>query len=348
MLHEKTVALAPDGQPFQLTTLQNLAGMRVCLMDWGATWLSCELPLSQGEIRQVLLGCASPELYPRQSAYLGASIGRYANRIANATLRHGDEIYHLLANQGAHQLHGGPHGFHARRWTILSRDASQVTYQLYSPDGDQGYPGQLNVQVRYRLSEHHSLEIIYQAVVEKACPVCLTNHAYFNLDGSPTDVRQHRLQLFADYYLPVNSEGIPRTHLKQVNETGMDFRQPKTLAQDFLRDDDQVTVGGYDHAYLLHSTCGSGESPAANLWSSDERVMMSVFTSTPALQLYSGNFLSGTPSREGGYYENHAGVALESEFMPDSPNHPDWPQPDCWLKPGKTYRSETTYQFFAQ
>ncbi|PWC13701.1 galactose-1-epimerase [Brenneria roseae subsp. americana] len=348
MLNERTSALAPDGQPFQLTTLQNLAGMRVCLMDWGATWLSCQLPMSGGEIREVLLGCASPEQYPQQSAYLGASIGRYANRIANATFSHGDETYLLIANQDVHQLHGGPDGFHTRRWAILSQDATQVTYQLNSPDGDQGYPGHLNAQVCYRLTEHNALEITYQAVTEKICPVCLTNHAYFNLDGSPTDVRKHQLQLFSDYYLPVNRAGIPCADLKLVKETGMDFRQPKTLEQDFLRDDDQVAVSGYDHAYLLHRTCGSSESPAANLWSSDGRVMMSVFTSAPALQLYSGNFLSGTPSREGGYYENHAGMALESEFLPDSPNHPDWPQPDCWLKPGKVYRSETTYQFFTQ
>ncbi|MDX5627829.1 MULTISPECIES: galactose-1-epimerase [unclassified Brenneria] len=348
MLNEKSAAPAPDGQPFQLTTLQNQAGMRVRLMDWGATWLSCELPLADGEVREVLLGCASPEQYPQQQAYLGASIGRYANRIANATIRRGDEVFHLTANQGEHQLHGGLEGFHARRWRILSQDASQVTYQLHSADGDQGFPGQLSVQACYRLTEQNALEIEYQAVAEKHCPVCLTNHAYFNLDGSPADVRQHRLQLFADDYLPVNSDGIPIAGLAEVNGTGMDFRQPKTLGKDFLRDQDQIAVGGYDHAYLLHRTCGSGASPAANLWSSDGRVLMSVFTSAPALQLYSGNFLAGTPSRGDRAYENYAGVALESEFLPDSPNHPEWPQPDCWLKPGKVYRSETTYQFFSQ
>ncbi|KMK83702.1 galactose-1-epimerase [Pectobacterium brasiliense] len=348
MLNESLSTLAPDGQPFQLTTLQNQAGMRVRLMDWGATWLSCELPLPEGEVREVLLGCASPEQYPRQSAYLGASIGRYANRIAKATFSRETETFHLVPNQNEHQLHGGPEGFHARRWRIASQDATQVTYQLHSPDGDQGYPGHLNVQVTYALTEHNSLEISYQATVEKACPVCLTNHAYFNLDGDLTDVRKHQLQLFADYYLPVNSSGIPNADLTPVNATGMDFRQPKTLEEDFLRDSDQMAVGGYDHAYLLHRTCGSSESPAANLWSSDGRVLMSVFTSAPALQLYSGNFLAGTPSRDGGQYENYAGVALESEFLPDSPNHPDWPQPDCWLKPGKVYRSDTTYQFLIQ
>ncbi|MEC5342094.1 galactose-1-epimerase [Brenneria populi] len=342
MPNEKTAA--PDGQPFQLTTLANQAGMRVRLMDWGATWLSCRLPFANGEAREVLLGCASPAQYPRQRAYLGASIGRYANRIANAVIRRADDVFHLTANQGEHQLHGGPQGFHARRWRILRQDAAQVTYQLHSPDGDQGFPGRLSVQVCYRLTDRNALEIEYQAVAEKPCPVCLTNHAYFNLDGAPTDVRRHRLQLFADYYLPVDGAGIPGDNLAEVKETGMDFRRPKTLEQDFLRDRDQLVVGGYDHAYLLHR--GSGAGPAANLWSSDGRVSMSVFTSAPALQLYSGNFLAGTPSREDHTYANYAGIALESEFLPDSPNHPEWPQPDCWLKPGKVYRSATAYQFF--
>ncbi|WP_315707987.1 galactose-1-epimerase [Brenneria uluponensis] len=344
MLNEAESAMAPDGQPFQLTVLQNRAGMRVCVMDWGATWLSCLLPLASGEIRDVLLGCA-PEQYPQQNAYLGASVGRYANRIANATIGQGSDIIPLVANQGSHQLHGGPEGFHTRRWQTLHKDNNQVSYQLNSPDGDQGFPGNLNVQVSYHLTEKNALEIEYRAVVEKHCPVCMTNHAYFNLDDHNMDVRKHKLQLFADYFLPVNSEGIPGNELRQVNGSSMDFRQPKTLFKDFLSDEDQKAVGGYDHAFLLHRTCGSTESPAANLWSSDGQIQMCVYTSAPALQVYSGNFLGGTPNREGGRYENYGGIALESEFLPDSPNHFDWPQPDCWLKPGKLYRSLTVYEF---
>lgn len=267
------------------------------LMDWGAAWLSRQVPLPEGEVREVLLGCTTPADYPRQQAYLGASIRRYANSIDPARLQRNGPTYTLTPNQSQHQLHGGLDGFHARRWRIVQQDATQVTYLLVSPDGDQGYPGQVTAQARYRLTEHNALEIEYSALTEKTCPICLTNHAYFNLDGHTSDVCHHRLQLFAD----------------------------------------QKAVSGYDHAYLLHRTCGSSECPAANLWSADEKVMMSVFTRAPALQLYSGNFLAGTPAREGTLYDNFAGVALESEFLPDSPNHPDWPQPDCWLKPGKQY-----------
>lgn len=336
---------APDGQPFILTTLRNNAGMTVTLMDWGATWLSAVLPLKSGEKRELLLGCKTPADYMQQHAYLGATVGRYANRIAYASLLINGKPHPLVANQGEHQLHSGPEGFHARRWQIVAQNEQQVVYQLHSADGDQGFPGNLDVTLTYRLTADHRLEIGYQAWVDRACPVNLTNHAYFNLDGAGHDARQQRLQLFADRYLPVDSEGIPCADLTEVAGTGMDFRQPKTLLQDFLRDRDQQRVKGYDHAYLLHRTCNGLESPAAHLWSADGKVELTVFTTAPALQLYSGNYLAGTPARNGDTYASYAGIALESEFLPDSPNHPEWPQPDCWLQPGQRYQSATHYQF---
>ncbi|CAI1179095.1 galactose-1-epimerase [Serratia sp. JSRIV002] len=337
-------AVAPDGQPFILTTLKNAAGMTVTLMDWGATWLSALLPLKSGEQRELLLGCQTPQDYLHQGAYLGATVGRYANRIAHASLNIDGKPHPLIANQGEHQLHGGPNGFHARRWQIVKQDEQQVVYQLHSPDGDQGFPGNLDVTLTYRLTADHRLEIEYQAQTDRACPVNLTNHAYFNLDGAGHDARQQRLQLFADRYLPVDGDGIPSAELTAVAGTGMDFRQPKTLQQDLLRDRDQQRVKGYDHAYLLHDTCHGLASPAAHLWSADGKVAMTVFTTAPALQLYSGNYLGGTPARDGSSYQNYAGIALESEFLPDSPNHPEWPQPDCWLQPGQRYQSATHYQ----
>ncbi|MBC3380694.1 galactose-1-epimerase [Serratia fonticola] len=337
-------AVAPDGQPFILTTLKNAAGMTVTFMDWGATWLSAVLPLKSGEQRELLLGCQTPQDYLHQGAYLGATVGRYANRIAHASLNIDGKPHPLIANQGEHQLHGGPNGFHARRWQIMKQDEQQVVYQLHSPDGDQGFPGNLDVTLTYQLTADHRLEIEYQAQTDRACPVNLTNHAYFNLDGAGHDARQQRLQLFADRYLPVDGDGIPSAELTAVAGTGMDFRQSKTLQQDLLRDRDQQRVKGYDHAYLLHDTCHGLASPAAHLWSADGKVAMTVFTTAPAIQLYSGNYLGGTPARDGGSYQNYAGIALESEFLPDSPNHPEWPQPDCWLQPGQRYQSATHYQ----
>ncbi|GKX57722.1 galactose-1-epimerase [Leminorella grimontii] len=338
-------SLAPDGAPFTIIHLTNRQGMRVALMDWGATWLSCELPMGAEEMREVLLGCSSPEGYLRQTAYLGATVGRYANRIAFSRITRGELSFTLVPNQGEHQLHGGANGPDRRRWSVVRHDENSATFSLDSPDGDNGFPGNLHVEVTYTLTDDGRVEISYFATVDSLCPVNFTNHAYFNLDGKSADCRTHRLQIDADYFLPVDKEGIPGAGLTPVTVGGMDFRQPKRIAQDFLADDCQRKVSGYDHAYLLSERCREGKIPAARLWSSDERVVMSVYTTKPALQFYSGNFLAGTPSRDGGEYGSFAGLALESEFLPDSPNHPEWPQPDCWLKPGEDYRSTTVYQF---
>ena len=347
MLKPENTQLAPDGQPFEQVTLQNAAGATATFMDWGATWLSFTLPLTDGSTRELLLGCQSPQEYMNQSAYLGATVGRYANRIARSQFEIDGKAHLVVANQGVHQLHGGPEGFHARRWIILEQTAQKLTFQLFSVDGDQGYPGNMTAKVYYQLTDDNRLEIRYEATVDKLCPVNLTNHAYFNLDGEGTDARQHKLQLFADRFLPVDSDGIPCADPVPVENTGMNFNASKTLAKDFLADRDQQRVKGYDHAYLLNRTCNTGSNPAAHLWSADGKVKMTMFTSAPAVQLYSGNFLGGTPNRSVGEYASYSGVALESEFLPDSPNHATWPQPSCWVKPGQIYKSSTTYQFFA-
>lgn len=332
---------APDGQPWHITTLRNAGGMVATFMDWGATWLSARVPMKDGSVREALLGCATPSDYLNQTAYLGATVGRYANRIANATLQKGGVTIQLTANQGVHQLHGGPGGFHHRRWQIVRQAEQEVEYKLDSVDADQGFPGNLSVSLLYRLEDDNTLSIRYQATVDQPCPVNLTNHAYFNLDAQHGDARHHRLRLNADYYLPVNRDGIPNADLTAVTDTGFDFRQLKSVAQDFLLDADQRAVKGYDHAFLLNEVADN--QPNAELLSADGRLMLSVFTTAPALQFYSGNYLEGTPAREQGVYTAFQGIALESEFLPDSPNHPEWPQPDCWLQPGESYQSVTRY-----
>ncbi|AXF75287.1 galactose-1-epimerase [Erwinia tracheiphila] len=340
MLTQQT-SLAPDGQPLRITTLRNAGGMVTTFMDWGATWLSARVPMKDGTVREALLGCSTPSDYLQQSAYLGATIGRYANRIARANLHANGQTWQLEANQGIHQLHGGSGGFHQRRWQIVRQAEQEVEYRLNSADGEQGFPGNLQVTLRYRLGDDNTLSISFQAAVDRPCPINLTNHAYFNLDAEQGDARQHRLQLHAERYLPVDSEGIPYGPFKAVEGTSFDFRQPKTVAQDFLQDDDQRAVKGYDHAFLLCK--GSAIRPAAELWSADGKLRLRVHTSAPALQFYSGNFLQGTPAREQGVYAAFHGIALESGFLPDSPNHPEWPQPDCWLKPGESYQQLSHY-----
>ena len=333
---------APDGQPWRITVLRNASGMVATFMDWGAAWLSARVPMRDGSVRETLLGCATPSDYLHQDAYLGATIGRYANRISKATLAR--QAIQLAANQGEHQLHGGPQGFDKRRWQIVSQSENSVVYRLDSPDGDQGYPGNLLAQVRYELDDDNCLSISYQAEVDRPCPVNLTNHAYFNLDAHHGDARQHRLQLLAEHYLPVDSDGIPNAPLKAVAGTSFDFRAAKTVAQDFLADADQQAVKGYDHAFLL-SSAGDVSQPAAQLLSADGELQLTVTTTAPALQFYSGNYLAGTRTREQESYTAFQGIALESEYLPDSPNHPEWPQPSCWLQPGERWESVTRYRF---
>ncbi|NIG74538.1 galactose-1-epimerase [Klebsiella sp. Ap-873] len=341
---KETPQLAPDGQPFRLTTLRNSAGMVVTLMDWGATLLSSRVPLKGGGVRETLLGCASPEHYLQQSAFMGATVGRYANRIAGGKLTVGGEMLQLEINQGENQLHGGPEGFDKRRWRIAVQNEQAVTYELDSCDGDQGFPGKLHATARYALTEDNRISIELRAVVDKPCPVNLTNHAYFNLDSTQGDVRQHKLQLLADSYLPVDASGLPSGDLKEVAGTSFDFREPKTLVQDFMADNDQRLTKGYDHAFLLQAK-GDLSQPVARVWSADGALEMKVFTTAPTLQFYSGNYLAGTPARDSANYSDWNGLALESGFLPDSPNHPEWPQPECWLKPDETYLSITEYQF---
>ncbi|WJG19881.1 galactose-1-epimerase [Escherichia coli] len=331
----------------RLLTLRNNAGMVVTLMDWGATLLSARIPLSDGSVREALLGCASPECYQDQAAFLGASIGRYANRIANSRYTFDGETVTLSPSQGVNQLHGGPEGFDKRRWQIVNQNDRQVLFALSSDDGDQGFPGNLGATVQYRLTDDNRISITYRATVDKPCPVNMTNHVYFNLDGEQSDVRNHKLQILADEYLPVDEGGIPHDGLKSVAGTSFDFRSAKIIASEFLADDDQRKVKGYDHAFLLQAK-GDGKKVAAHVWSADEKLQLKVYTTAPALQFYSGNFLGGTPSRGTEPYADWQGLALESEFLPDSPNHPEWPQPDCFLRPGEEYSSLTEYQFIAE
>lgn len=336
--------LAPDGLPFRLLTLRNSAGMVVTLMDWGATLLSARIPMQDSSVREALLGCASPEQYPQQAAFLGASIGRYANRIADSRFTLTGTTYELAPSQGPNQLHGGPEGFDKRRWRVVNQNDESVLFSLESADGDQGFPGNLSATAHYRLTEDNRIAIEYRATVDKACPVNLTNHVYFNLDGGQSDVREHKLHIAADAYLPVDNMGIPRTGLKDVAQTSFDFRQPKIIASEFLSDDDQREMKGYDHAFLL-STQGELSQAAATVWSADEKLQLKVYTTAPALQFYTGNYLGGTLSRETEPYADWQGLALESECLPDSPNHPEFPQPDCVLLPGEEYVSITEYQF---
>ena len=341
MLEQHAQGTAPDGLPFQLFTLQNAQGMRVQFTDWGATWTSCRV-LVNGELREVLLGCKL-EAYPVQQAYLGTSVGRYANRIANAQFTLNDKTVTLTANQGKHQLHGGVNGFDKRRWALEKCGENFVCFSLHSADGDQGFPGNVDVTVTYTLTEENSVIIEYAGKSDQDTALNLTNHAYFNLENADqgTDVRHHRLRLNADFYLPVDSEGIPNSPLKHVVGTSFDFRVAKPIQQDFLQGE-QLATKGYDHSFIVNK---AWQKPCVLLSSPNDDLHLEVLTSQAALQVYTGNYLAATPTRHGTQYADYSGVALETQCLPDTPNHPEWQNYGGIVKAAEAYYQWTEYRF---
>ncbi|MGF1719933.1 galactose-1-epimerase [Vibrio kyushuensis] len=341
-----TQTVAFDGHPAKVVELTNSNGFSIVVMDIGATWLSCMVPITDEPNREVLLGVKTMEDFQRQGSYLGATVGRYANRIANGQFEIDGQWYQVDTNQAGHCLHGGENGFDKRRWDILEQSENCVVMGLKSPDGDQGFPGNLAVLVSYQVTEENLVTIHYHATTDKATPVNLTNHGYFNLLGAESgeDCKQHIVQIHADQYLPTDMYGIPVDQPISVMNTNFDFRLPKTIARDLFKDDEQIRAKGYDHSYLFDCSL-QGVAPVARVISPDEKVQLDVFTDKPAMQLYSGNYLAGTPNRSGGEYEDYAGLALETQFLPDTPNHSEWEQPSCILRPNSEYKSTTCYQF---
>ncbi len=336
----------PDGQAPKVITLQNHNGLRALFMDIGATWLSCQVPLADG-FREVVLGSATLNEYRASSCYLGATIGRYANRINAGRFRLDERTVQLAVNEKGNTLHGGPSGFDRRRWRVIEQDAQSVLFELNSPSGDQGFPGNVRATVRYNITDDNAVQIEFNASSDASTPLNLTNHTYFNLENAASgiDVRSHRLRLESDYYLPVNQAGIPVQGLCDVDSSAFDFRQMRTIGS---------TPGtGYDHAFLLRSpksTPGSTptpslDEPVAILRAPDESLDLLVFTNKPALQVYTGSGLDGTPTRNSTCYAAYAGIALETQFLPDTPNHPEWPQPGCFYGEGDVYQFTTRYKF---
>ncbi len=338
--------LTQSTQKVETFTLKNKQGSEATLLAWGATLASLKIQLASGERREVVLGCDSIEDYHKQEAYLGATVGRYANRIKQASINHQGSNIPLKANQGEHQLHGA-NDFSHREWQGKQLADNKVSFTLFSADGTCGYPGNMQAQVDYTLDDDNQLIIDYSASVDKTCPVNLTDHSYFNLNAAAdSTIKQHQLYIAGDFYLPVDSEGIPQDGLKSVGSTGFDFRQAKTIVEDLGKDDDQKLVGGYDHSFLLQPKVLEQGGAVARIVADDQSLAMEVYTDKPAIQLYTGNFLTGTPARSGDSYQAHSGLALETQYLPDSPNRPDWPHQSCWLEPGQAYRTQTRYRVY--
>jgi aldose 1-epimerase len=342
----------PDGREAQLFTLQNSRGLRADISDYGGTLVRFFAPDRHGKPADILLGFDRVEDYVAHSPYFGALIGRCGNRIAGGRFTLNGRAYQLAKNNApngvACHLHGGHRGFDKVLWraeTIAADSGSGLRLQYHSPDGEEGYPGNLDVTVTYTLTPNDSLQIEYQATTDSATPVNLTNHAYFNLAGEGTgDVLGHVLSINAHRYTPVNAGLIPLGPIEPVADTPFDFISPNKIGQQIEMPNEQLRfAGGYDHNYALDRTGNSLALAATALEPLSGRAM-EVHTTEPGLQFYSGNFLNGAFAGKNGHvYQKRDGFCLETQHFPDSPNHPAYPS--VILQPGKVLRSTTVYRF---
>lgn len=314
--------------------------LKLTLSDVGASWLSCQVKTADGW-REVLV-TTTPERWAEQTAYFGATVGRYANRIANGRYTLNGKEFVLAQNNGQNNLHGGTLGADKKQWTVEMQSSQAVRFHQKFANGEEGFGGEINATVEYRLTGNQ-ITILFNAISDQDTPLCLTNHAYFNLSGEAT-IHHHRLQLNASHYLPVGADGIPNAPLKNVVGTHFDFRQPKTLGEDLLKDADQQAVKGYDHAFLLAKN--QQNQTACTLSVSD--LHLKIHTTMPAVQIYTGNWLAGQPNLLGGEYGDYAGVAIEPEFLPDTPNHPEWWEIGGISRAGETYCHSISYTFIPQ
>jgi len=337
--------------------LRSPDGLRITVTDAGASWMSCLVPLVADagptepaepvepvEMREVLLGYQTPEDYLRQPGYLGAVVGRYANRIAGASFELDGQRFALDANEGPNQLHGGTVGFHRQVWDVARHDGQSLDLTLRSEDGDQGYPGRLDVRVSYRVEAPLTVHVSFEARTDAPTLVNLISHAYFNLDGPDRLILDQQLQIAGSRYLPVRADLIPTGEQLDVEGTPFDFRRPRRIgdALEALRRLD-VQPACHDHCWLIDAP--DGDTPAALLRSGDGALTLALHSDAPGLQFYAGEFLPQTPDRDGRPHLKHGGLAIEPEALPYIPHHPEWPQPDAVLRPGEVYRHRLTYRF---
>lgn len=335
----------PDGRPVHLFTLTNANGLIARITNFGTTITEFHVPDRAGRLGDVVLGFDNLAQYLGGHPYFGCTIGRVANRIARGRFTLGDEVYTLAINNGPNHLHGGVMGFDKMLWQAepLPGTVAGVRFTHRSPDGDEGYPGQLDLAVVMTLTDDNALVIDYTATTDRATPVNLTNHTYFNFVGEG-EILGHQLMLAADRYTPTDDATIPTGELRPVRGTPFDFTVPRPIGARL----GELTgePRGYDHNFVLNVRNG-GRAVAAGVFEPVTGRAMEVTTTQPGVQLYTGNFLDGTlTGKRGVTYRQYAGFTLETQHFPDSVNQQSFPS--TILHPGDTYRQMTVYQFSAR
>ncbi|MES2325631.1 MAG: aldose epimerase family protein [Pseudomonadota bacterium] len=337
----------PDGRPATLYTLTNRNGLVIKVTDFGGIITALHTPDRDGVMADIVLGYDSVEPYFDDGTYFGALIGRYGNRLREGRFTLDGKEVQLPVNNGANHLHGGLDGFHRMLWRVLpfqEGDSVGLTLMRRSVDGEQGYPGNLDVTVVYELNGDDELIISYDAVTDKATPVNLTQHSYFNLAGGG-DILGHQLTIAADAYTPVDATLIPTGELAPVAGTAFDFRTPHAIGARIGSEEEQLAYGwGYDHNFALTKPAGRASTLAARLRHAQSGRVLELHTEEPGLQFYSGNFLDGSLSGKGRTYGFRSGLCLEPQHFPDSPNQPDFP--NTILRPGEEYATVSKYKFY--
>ena len=333
-----------------LFTLTNRNGMQATITNLGGIIVTLTAPDREGRFADVVLGFDDLESYKKPHPFFGALVGRYANRIADASFTLNDITYRLVPSEGKNQLHGGTQGFDKKVWDsviVPSQDGDSLALSYYSRDKEQGYPGNLDVTVLYTLTEDNALRIDYQARSDQDTVVNLTNHSYFNLAGHNSGtVLNQSLQLRASNFTAIGEGSLPTGEICPVEGTPLDFRTPMVIGERITSEDPQITlVAGYDHNYCIDADARLPESCAIAKDPVSGRVMK-VLTDKPGVQLYTGNFLTGVPGKDGAIYAKHAGFCLETQFYPDSVHQPSFPSPI--LRAGSVYAYTTVYAFSAE
>jgi len=340
----------PDGQGVRLYHLRNASGMTAEIMTYGAIVVSLEAPDRDGQMDDIVLGYDDLAGYLKETPYFGAIVGRYGNRIGKGKFTLDGVTYTLATNNDENHLHGGLKGFDKVVWDdepVWRPDGVGVKLSYLSKDGEEGYPGNLQATVVYVLTNKNELRIEYEATTDKATPVNLTHHGYFNLTGAKRDILGHELMLNADKFTPVDAGLIPTGHLVDVEGTPMDFRKSTPIGARIDADYEQLTFGGgYDHNWVLNKR-SRGMTLAARVYEPTTGRVMEVRTLEPGVQFYAGNFLDGTlAGKNNVVYQHRYGFCLETQHYPDSPNKPGFPS--TILRPGGKYQTTTVYRFSAK
>ena len=328
----------PNGMTASLYTIRS-GRMTAVFTDLGATLVKLFVPDREGNLSDVVLGFDDPRQYCESGSFFGAVVGRNANRIGGASFHLNGKQYELDKNDGNNNLHSGLDFYKDRIWQVLRAEAESITFELESPHGDQGYPGNAQIRVKYSLEQGNTLRIVYTGISDRDTVFNLTNHSYFNLAGhdKPEKAMEQILTMPARIFTPSDAESIPTGEERSVEGTAMDFRTPKAIGRDIDRKEEPLQFqNGYDHNFEVFV------NPCAILTDPESGRTMAVHTDCPGIQLYAGNFLDET-GKGGVYYGKRTGIALETQYCPDSVNHPEWPQP--FTKAGQHYKSETVYKF---